>query len=71
MQQGKDDVTGELLTKRADDKPEVVKKRLHDYATKTEPVVSYYREIGILKEFRGNTTAEMWPHIKECLERYV
>ncbi|XP_043284868.1 GTP:AMP phosphotransferase AK3, mitochondrial [Venturia canescens] len=68
---GKDDVTGEPLSQRPDDKLEVVKKRLQDYATKTEPVISYYRKIGLLKEFRGNTTAEMWPHIKECLERFV
>ncbi|XP_032678314.1 GTP:AMP phosphotransferase AK3, mitochondrial [Odontomachus brunneus] len=62
---GKDDVTGEPLSQREDDKPEVVQKRLQDYATKTEPVVRFYREIGILKEFRGNTTNEMWPFIKD------
>lgn len=68
--QGKDDVTGEPLSQREDDKPEVVQKRLQDYATKTEPVVRFYREIGILKDFHGNTTDEMWPEIRKCIAQY-
>ncbi|XP_024893918.1 GTP:AMP phosphotransferase AK3, mitochondrial-like [Temnothorax curvispinosus] len=67
---GKDDVTGEPLCQREDDKPEVVQKRLQDYATKTEPVVQFYREIGILREFRGNATNEMWPAIRNCVAQY-
>ncbi|XP_012535296.2 GTP:AMP phosphotransferase AK3, mitochondrial isoform X1 [Monomorium pharaonis] len=67
---GKDDVTGEPLSQRKDDKLEVVQKRLQDYAIKTEPVVQFYREIGILREFRGNTTNEMWPTIRDCVAQY-
>lgn len=67
---GKDDVTGEPLTQREDDKPEVVQRRLQDYATKTEPVVRFYREIGILKDFYGNTTDEMWPKIRNFIAQY-
>ncbi|KAM0728087.1 GTP:AMP phosphotransferase AK3, mitochondrial [Formica fusca] len=67
---GKDDVTGEPLSQREDDKPEVVQRRLQDYATKTEPVVRFYREIGILKDFHGNTTDEMWPEIRKCIAQY-
>ncbi|XP_020287326.1 GTP:AMP phosphotransferase AK3, mitochondrial isoform X2 [Pseudomyrmex gracilis] len=67
---GKDDVTGEALCQREDDKPEVVLKRLKDYATKTESVLRYYRDIGVLKEFHGNTTDEMWPAIKSCVAQY-
>ncbi|EFN84088.1 GTP:AMP phosphotransferase mitochondrial [Harpegnathos saltator] len=67
---GKDDVTGEPLSQREDDKPEVVQKRLQDYATKTEPVVQFYRDIRILKEFRGNTTNEMWPAIKDFVAQH-
>ncbi|KAK2580821.1 hypothetical protein KPH14_005904 [Odynerus spinipes] len=65
---GKDDVTGEPLSQRQDDKPEIVQKRLQDYSTKTEPVIQFYRTLGILREFRGNTTNEMWPSIKECVK---
>ncbi|XP_012230376.2 GTP:AMP phosphotransferase AK3, mitochondrial isoform X1 [Linepithema humile] len=68
---GKDDITGEPLSQREDDKPEVVQKRLQDYATKTEPVVRFYREIGVLKDFRGNTTNEMWPAIRDCVAQHL
>ena len=39
---GKDDVTGEPLIQREDDKEETVKKRLAVYHTQTEPLVEYY-----------------------------
>jgi adenylate kinase len=41
---GKDDVTGEPLVQRDDDKEETVKKRLAIYHQQTEPLVSYYAE---------------------------
>jgi adenylate kinase len=41
---GRDDVTGEPLIQRDDDKEETVKKRLAVYHTQTEPLVAYYRE---------------------------
>ena len=40
----KDDVTGEPLVQRDDDKEETVKKRLKVYHQQTEPLVSYYAE---------------------------
>lgn len=40
---GKDDVTGEELVIRDDDKEETVRKRLAVYHTQTEPLVGYYR----------------------------
>jgi adenylate kinase len=42
-EEGKDDVTGEPLVQRDDDKEEVVKKRLDVYHAQTEPLVAYYR----------------------------
>ena len=39
---GKDDVTGEPLIQREDDKEETVKKRLEVYAAQTRPLVDYY-----------------------------
>ncbi|XP_012278695.1 GTP:AMP phosphotransferase AK3, mitochondrial [Orussus abietinus] len=68
---GKDDVTGEPLSQRADDKPEIVKKRLKDYASKTEPVIRFYRDLGVLQDFESSTTDEMWPKIKECVAKFV
>jgi len=39
---GKDDVTGEPLVQRDDDKEETVKKRLEVYSAQTRPLVDYY-----------------------------
>ena len=41
---GRDDLTGEPLIQRDDDKEETVKKRLAVYHAQTEPLVAYYRE---------------------------
>jgi adenylate kinase len=40
--EGKDDVTGEPLVQRDDDKEETVKKRLEVYRAQTRPLVDYY-----------------------------
>ena len=40
--QDKDDVTGEPLIQREDDKEETVKKRLDVYSAQTRPLVDYY-----------------------------
>lgn len=40
--EGKDDVTGEALIQRDDDKEETVKKRLEVYQSQTRPLVDYY-----------------------------
>jgi len=40
---GKDDVTGEPLIQRDDDKEETVKKRLQVYHDQTEPLIEYYK----------------------------
>lgn len=39
---GKDDVTGEDLVQREDDKEDTVKKRLEVYHSQTKPLVEYY-----------------------------
>jgi adenylate kinase len=40
---GRDDLTGEPLLQRDDDREETVKKRLAVYHAQTEPLVAYYR----------------------------
>ena len=44
--EGKDDVTGEPLVQRDDDKEETVRKRLEVYHAQTEPLVNYYKKWG-------------------------
>ena len=43
------DKCGNALIQRADDQPESIKTRLNEYAAKTEPLLSYYRERGTLQ----------------------
>mmetsp|Transcript_12090 Transcript_12090/g.18104 ORF Transcript_12090/g.18104 Transcript_12090/m.18104 type:complete len:241 (+) Transcript_12090:43-765(+) len=40
--EGKDDITGEPLTKRGDDTEEKLRTRLVEFHTKTKPVLEYY-----------------------------
>ena len=42
--EGKDDVTGEPLVQRDDDREETVRKRLAVYHEQTKPLVDYYRQ---------------------------
>ncbi|SIN69695.1 Adenylate kinase [Sulfurivirga caldicuralii] len=42
-QDGVDDITGEPLIQRDDDKPETIRKRLAVYHEQTAPLVDYYR----------------------------
>lgn len=45
---GKDDVTGEPLIQRDDDKEEAIRNRLKVYEEQTAPLVDYYEQKGIL-----------------------
>lgn len=40
---GVDDVTGELLIQREDDKEETIRKRLEIYHSQTSPLINYYK----------------------------
>jgi adenylate kinase len=42
------------LTQRDDDKPETIMKRFDEYTNKTAPLISYYKEKGLLKSYDGN-----------------
>ncbi len=58
--EGKDDVTGEPLVQRDDDKEETVKKRLDVYHDQTEPLIGYYKEW----ESSGNANAPKYVRIE-------
>jgi adenylate kinase len=52
------DVCGGRLEVRDDDKPEVIRNRLDQYHEKTEPLVSYYEDEGLLKRVDGSLSPD-------------
>ena len=52
------DKCGAELVIREDDKPETVKERLNVYHKQTEPLISYYKNEGILREIDGTQDLE-------------
>jgi adenylate kinase len=47
------DKDGTGLLQRDDDKPETVRKRLQEYAAKTEPLIRFYRDRNVLTQIEG------------------
>ena len=45
QQEGLDDVTGEALIQREDDREETIRNRLSIYHDQTKPLVDFYREL--------------------------
>mmetsp|Transcript_31031 Transcript_31031/g.71509 ORF Transcript_31031/g.71509 Transcript_31031/m.71509 type:complete len:99 (-) Transcript_31031:261-557(-) len=66
--EGIDDVTGEPLVQRDDDKPESVRTRLVAYEKVTAPLVDYYRSKGVLETFSGTMSDKIYPGVKDWLE---
>jgi adenylate kinase len=62
---GKDDVTGEPLTRRADDDPEVWKSRLKSFKENNEPLLEHYDKMGVLWTVNGNSSDEISPQLFE------
>jgi adenylate kinase len=52
------DLDGGKLIVRDDDKPEVIKHRLATYREKTEPLIDYYEERGILNRVKGEASPD-------------
>ncbi|KPJ57949.1 MAG: adenylate kinase [Planctomycetes bacterium DG_58] len=52
------DRCGGELYQRDDDKPETVDKRLEVYKQETAPLISFYKERGLLRELSGNLEVE-------------
>jgi adenylate kinase len=62
------DQDGSRLLQRDDDKPETIKKRLATYHDKTEPLIHYYEERGLLRRFDGTREAnEVHDHVRATL----
>ena len=68
--EGKDDITGEKLVQREDDKEEIVESRLKTYYELTEPLVGYYNKHGMLKEIDGTGSPEkIYAEVKQTLNK--
>jgi adenylate kinase len=66
--EGHCDLDGTKLLQRDDDRPETVKKRLATYHSKTEPLIDYYEQRGILRRFDGSREpSEVHQHVRATL----
>jgi adenylate kinase len=52
------DLDGSRLVVREDDRPEVVQHRIEQYREKTEPLIGYYEQRGILRRIDGSRSAD-------------
>jgi adenylate kinase len=69
---GRDDVTGEPLTKRADDDEETWQTRLKKFEETSEPLLEHYAKKGVLWEVQGNSSDEITPKLyAEFQRRFV
>ena len=64
---GKDDLTGEDLIQREDDKPESIRRRLEVFRETIEPLLEYYRNLGTLKDFQGTESSHIWQQLDQFL----
>ncbi len=51
---GECDECGGELVRRSDDQPEVIQERLKVYRNQTEPLISYYEDLGLLRRIDGD-----------------
>jgi adenylate kinase len=57
-QEGVCDLDDSELLVRDDDKPDVIRKRLDTYHAKTEPLIGYYDQRGVLRRINGERTPD-------------
>ena len=60
---GKDDVTGEPLTRRNDDNEETWRARLKKFSETSEPLLDHYDKKGLLWTVQGNSSDEISPQL--------
>ncbi|EGP87469.1 uncharacterized protein MYCGRDRAFT_72509 [Zymoseptoria tritici IPO323] len=68
-EEGKDDVTGERLIQRDDDKPEVWRERLKTFDDSVRDLLGHYQRRGVLIKVEGGSSDEISPKIFEEFER--
>ncbi|CAF2119245.1 unnamed protein product [Rotaria magnacalcarata] len=68
---GKDDITGEPLAQREDDKPAVIRHRLNAYNKNINPIIQFYKQLGIIQDFHGRESDKIWPEVKNYLDHIL
>jgi len=67
---GVDDVTGEPLMQRSDDKPETVGARLKTFHDQTAPVLDFYSKRGKLRSINADQHIDsVWRDVKTLIDR--
>ncbi|KAL5606403.1 hypothetical protein BROUX41_002820 [Berkeleyomyces rouxiae] len=66
---GRDDVTGEPLTQRADDTEEVYRARYAKFQETAGPLLEHYARRGLVMEVEGMTSDEISPKLFEAFGR--
>jgi adenylate kinase len=56
--EGRCDLDGSRLVQRDDDREDVVRHRLQEYRSKTEPLIGYYENQGVLRRVDGSRSAD-------------
>lgn len=67
---GIDDISGEALQQREDDKPHVVKRRLEQHEEMISPLLDYYRTLPNcqVKSFSGTMSDVIYPQVSAYLK---
>jgi len=75
---GRDDLTGEALSKRPDDNPEVFAHRLEKFYASTAPLLEYYTKSASAEHppsmkmvtLTGQTSDEIWPQLEQVVQSF-
>jgi len=66
--EGRDDLTGEPLVHRDDDKEEVIKKRLLTFHENNGPMLQHYEKLNIVWKIKGNESMDkVWTNVDSRL----
>lgn len=66
---GMDDITGEPLSRRPDDDPEIWKKRLKSFEETSIPLLEHYDKQGVVWTVTGNSSDEITPRLLSELKK--
>ena len=66
---GRDDVTGEPLTQREDDREETWRERLRKFEETSKPLLEWYEGMGTLWRVQGRSSDDITPRLVREVER--
>eukprot|EP00826_Nyctotherus_ovalis_P051155 TRINITY_DN6379_c0_g6_i2.p1 TRINITY_DN6379_c0_g6~~TRINITY_DN6379_c0_g6_i2.p1 ORF type:complete len:184 (-),score=60.41 TRINITY_DN6379_c0_g6_i2:140-691(-) len=70
--EGKDDVTGEELIQRDDDKEETIRKRLETFHANNEKILEHYKEQDVVFEVEANDKIDIvWEKVVAILDKVM